>query len=62
MASSFGFKGILGDDRTSRLKMLCKIGFRKNFANFTGKRLYGNLFFNKVAASKPANVSKKKTR
>ena len=50
MASLFGFEGILGVDSSSRLKVLCKIGFLKTFANFTGKHLYGSLSFNKVAA------------
>ena len=50
MGFLFGFKGILGVDRSSRLKVLCKIGFLKNFADFTGNHLYGSLCFNKVAA------------
>ena len=62
MASLSGFKGILGVDRSSRLKVLFKIGFLKKFANFTEKHLYGSLFFNKGAACKPATLSKKKTR
>ena len=52
------FKGILGVNRSCRLKVLCKIGF----ANLTGKDLYGSLSFNKVAVCKPATLSKKKTR
>ena len=62
MAPLFGLNGILGVDRSSRLKVLCKIDFLKSFANFRGKHLYGSLSFKKVAACKPATLSQKKTR
>ena len=37
-------------------------GFLKNFTKFIGKRLYQSLFFNKVAALRPANLLKKRLR
>ena len=58
MASLFGFKRILGVDRSSRLEVFCKNGVLKNFAKFTGKNLYGSLFFDKVVACKSATLTK----
>ena len=57
MASLFGFNSC-----SCRLKVFCKIGGLKNFAKFTGKHLYGSLFFNKVAPWKPAALSKRKKK
>ena len=42
--------------------VVLKKGVLKNFAKFTGKHLYGSLFYNKVAACKPATLSKKRIR
>ena len=36
--------------------MFFKIGFLKNFINFTAKHLYWILFFNKVAGLQPATL------
>ena len=60
MASLFGFKKILHVDRSSRLEVFCIRGVLQTFAKFTGKNLYGSLFFDKVAACKPATLSRKK--
>ena len=40
------------DIRSSRPEVFCKKCVLKNFAKFTGKQLYQNLFFNKVALKK----------
>ena len=61
MASLFGFKKILAVDRSSRLEVFCKNGVLKNFAKFTGEHLYGDLFFNKAAACKPALYQKRES-
>ena len=37
-------------------------GFLKNFTKFIGKRQYQSLFFNKVAALRPAHLLKKRLR
>ena len=50
MASLLGFKRIIGVDRSSRLEVFWQKGILKNFAKFTGKHLYGSLFFDKVTA------------
>ena len=34
--------------RSSRLEVFCRKGILRNFAKFTGKHLYQNLFVNKV--------------
>ena len=60
MASLFGFKKILHVDRSSRLEVFCIRGVLQTFAKFTGKNLDGSLFFDKVAACKPATLSRKK--
>ena len=60
MASLFGFKRILSVDRSSRLEVFCKKSVLKNFAKFTGKHLYGSLFFDEAAACKPVTLSEKK--
>ena len=59
MASLFGFKRISAVNRSSRLELFCKKGFLKKFAKFTGKHLYGSLFFNKNAACKARKFIKK---
>ena len=40
--------------------MFCKKGVLSNFAKFTGKHLCQSLFFNKVAALRPATLLKKR--
>ena len=50
MASLLGFKRMIGFDRSSRLEVFWQKGILKNFAKFTGKHLYGSLFFDKVTA------------
>ena len=47
--------------RSSRPEVFCKKGALRNFAKFTGKHLCQNLFFNKVAALRPAALLKKET-
>ena len=44
----------------SRPKVFCKTGVLRNFAKFTRKHLYQSLFFNKVAALRPATLLKKR--
>ena len=46
--------------RSSRLEAFCKEGVLTNFAKFTGKHLCQSLFFNKVAALRPATLLKKR--
>ena len=63
MVSLFGFKRILGVDRSNRQEVFCKKRVLKNFEKFTGKHLHGSLFFdNKVVACKPETLSKKELR
>ena len=40
--------------------MFCKKGVLGNFAEFTGKHLYQNLFFNKAAGLRSATLLKKR--
>ena len=47
-------------NRSSRLQMFFKIGFVKNFANFTGKKHVLESLFNKVAALKTCNSIRKR--
>ena len=46
--------------KSSHPKLFYKKGLLKNFTKFTEKRLYPNLFFSKVASSKPETVLKKR--
>ena len=46
--------------RSSHPEVLCKKGVLRHFAKFIGKHLCQSLFFNKVAALRPANLSKKR--
>ena len=46
--------------RSSRPDMFCKKGVLENFAKFYGKHLCQSLFFNKVAALRPATLLKKR--
>ena len=46
-------------DKSSHPREFCKKGALENFESFTGKHLYQSLFFNKVAARKPATLLKK---
>ena len=46
--------------RSSRPKMFCKKVVLRNFANFIGKQLCQNLFFNKVAGLRLATLLKKR--
>ena len=46
--------------RRSRPELICKKGFLRNFAKFTGKHLCHSLFFNKVAGLRPATLLKKR--
>ena len=41
-------------------EVFCKKGVLRNFAKFIGKRLCRSLFFNKVAALRPATLLKKR--
>ena len=48
-------------DGSNLPEVFCKKGVLRNFAKFTGKRLYQSLFFNKVAGlRRPANLLKKR--
>ena len=46
--------------RSSRPKVFCKKGVRRNLAKFTGKHLCQRLFCNKVASLRPATLLKKR--
>ena len=46
--------------RNSQPKVLCKKGVFRNFAKFTGKHLYQNLYFNRVAGIRPGILFKKR--
>ena len=46
--------------RNSRPEVFCKNGDLRNFAKFTEKHMCQSLFFNKVAALRPATLSKKR--
>ena len=46
--------------RSSRPEMFCKKGVLRNFTKFTGKHQCQSLFFNKVAALRPATLLKKR--
>ena len=51
---------ILLTGRSSRPEVLCRKGVLRNFAKFTGKHLCQNLFFNKIAGLRHANLLKKR--
>ena len=46
--------------RSSHQRCSVRIGVLRNFAKFTGKHLCQSLFFNKVAALRPATLLKKR--
>ena len=46
--------------RSSHPEVFCKNGVLRHFAKFIGKHLCQSLFFNKAAALRPANLSKKR--
>ena len=46
--------------RSSHPEVFCKTGVLRNFANFTGKHLCQNLFFNKVASLRPPTLLRKR--
>ena len=46
--------------RSSRPEVFCNKGVLENFAKFTGKHLCQSLFFNKLAAVRPATLLKKR--
>ena len=46
--------------RSSRPEVFSKKGVLKNFEKFTGKHLFQGLFFNKVAALRPATLLKRR--
>ena len=46
--------------RSSRPEVFCRKGVHTNFTKFSGKHLLQSLFFNKVAALRPATLLKKR--
>ena len=46
--------------RSNHRRCSTKIGIFRNFAKFTGKHLYQNLFLNKVQGFRPASLLKKR--
>ena len=48
--------------RSSRLEVLCRKGVLRNFAKFTGKHLFQNPFFNKVADLEPPVAASETSR
>ena len=47
-------------NRSSHQEVFCKKDVLRNFVNFTGKHLCHSLFFNRVAAFRPATLLKKR--
>ena len=47
-------------DGSNLPEVFCKKGVLRNFAKFTGKRLYQSLFFKKVAGFRPITLLKKR--
>ena len=54
----FFLKTVSGSFRSSHQRCSVKKGVLRNFAKFTGKRLYQRIFFNKVAALRSATLLK----
>ena len=48
------------DSRSFRPEVFCEKGVLKNYAKFTGKHLWYNLYFNQVAGLRSANLLKKR--
>ena len=58
--NKFAYSFIVENIRSSRPEVFCKKGVLRNFAKFTGKHLCQSLFYNKVAALRPATLLKER--
>ena len=52
----------ISNGKSSRPEVFCQKSILRNFVKFTGKHLCQSLFFNKVAALRPATLLKKRLR
>ena len=50
----------ISNGKSSRPEVFCQKSILRNFVKFTGKHLFQSLFFNKVAALRPATLFKKR--